>query len=99
MERKLNYSGEQVSVRRDLVDDKVIPAWPKIGVAVVCPIGNFINEHLDDDVEDPRRCLLPEPEWPEEVPRSKVHASDAEWYSVCKAGAARGIFCGGNFPR
>ena len=47
---------------------------------------------LADDLRDPSRCLLPVAEWPSETPHSRVYATDAEWYSICKAAAARGMF-------
>ena len=81
-----------MSVRRDIKADKVIPAWPAVGSAAVCHISEFIDLHLKDELADPRSRLLPEAEWPVETPRSKVYASDAEWYAVCKAAAARGMF-------
>ena len=47
-------------MRRQLVASKVVAAWPPVGSAAVCPIIDFIDSHLRDDVLDPRRCLLPE---------------------------------------
>ena len=41
---------------------------------------------------NPKRCLLPESEWPKVPPKSEVHASEGEWYSLVKEGFARGIF-------
>ena len=93
LERKLSSAGEQVSVKLNLVAEKVIAAWPKIGEVAVCPILDFVDEHLADDLRDPFRCLLPQVEWPGEVPVSRVHATDAEWYSVCKVAVERQMFC------
>ena len=92
LEKRIGYTGDVVFVRRELVACKVIPAWPAIGSAAVCNIADFIDQQLADEIADPRRCLLPESEWPVDTPRSKVHASDPEWYALCKAGAERGIF-------
>jgi hypothetical protein len=93
LEKRFSYSGDMVSVRRKLVAEKVFAAWPAVGFACVCPIINFVDEHLRDLLLDPRGSLLPEAEWPEQTPCSKVHATDAEWYSLVKGGVARGIFC------
>ena len=93
LERELDYAGEQVSVKRDLVVSKVVAAWPSAGEAAVCPILDFVDEHLADDLRDHFRCLLPQVEWPVEVPVSRVHATDAEWYSVCKVAVERQMFC------
>ena len=79
-------------MRRNLIASKLAAAWPKVGCAAVCNIVDFIDPHLCDAIADPRRCLLPETEWPTETPRSKVHASGSEWYSLCKEAVARGMF-------
>ena len=92
LEKRLSYTGDMFSVRRDIIAEKVIAAWPKIGEAAVCPIIDFVDEHLPDAVRVPSSCLLPEASWPDEAPRSKVYASDAEWYAIVKAGIVRGIF-------
>ena len=80
----VNYSGEVVSVRRQIVCSKVLPAWPKAGEACILPVEDFITEELKDDLMNPRRCLIPESEWPKVPPKSKVHASEGEWYSFSK---------------
>ena len=36
--------------------------------------------------------LLPEEEWPKVPPKSKVHATDSEWYALVKEGVERKIF-------
>ena len=90
-ERKASYGGAVVSVKRDLVADKVIPAWPKVGNAAVLPILEMVDEELRDELLDPDGILLPESEWPSSNPKSKVHATPGEWYSCVKAGYERGL--------
>ena len=92
LSKVVSYSGEVVSVRRQLVCSEVLPAWPKAGEACILNIENFITEELRDDLMNPERCLLPKSEWPKVPPKSKVHASDGEWYSLVKEGFSRGIF-------
>ena len=87
-----SYGGEIVSVRRNLICDLVLPAWPKLGEACVLPIEDFVTQELRDDLLDPYRCLLPEDEWPKVPPKSKVHATDSEWYALVKEGVERKIF-------
>ena len=53
---------------------------------------DFITPELRDDLLDPYRCLPPEGEWPKVSPKSKVHASDSEWYALVKEGVERIIF-------
>ena len=91
MSKIINYSGEVVSVRRQLICSMVLPAWPKSGEACILAVEDFITEELKDDLMNPRRSLLPESEWPKVPPKSKVHASDGEWYSLVTEGFARGI--------
>ena len=91
-ERRVDYNGNIVSVRRDLSAAKVIPAWPAVGLAATCPVERLLKGELLDDLEDPQRCLRPVSEWPTETPVSRVHASDEEWYKIVKAGHERGIF-------
>ena len=43
-------------------------------------------------MSDPRRCLLPEDEWPAQTPHSRVHATDEEWYDLAKADYERDLF-------
>ena len=70
----------------------VVPMWPEVGQAALHPITSFVSDELKDDLEDPKRCLLPMDQWPDVPPKSYVHASRDEWYSLVCAGARRGIF-------
>ena len=70
----------------------MVPTWPVAGQACVRHIADFLPERLRDDLVDPHRCLLPVDMWPRTALRSKVHASDEEWYSLVKAGAERSLF-------
>ena len=89
--KRIGYAGDAVTGRRRLIVDKVIAVWPDIGSAGVCPIIDHISEELKDDLLNPGNCLLPEAEWPEETPHSKVYVDPDEWYSICKAAFARGM--------
>ena len=91
-DRAPDYARGTVSVRRRLVADKVVPAWPKIGHACVPPIISLVNDELKAELESPDNILLPVSEWPLATPLSKVHASDDEWYAICKAGFELGMF-------
>ena len=90
--RKVSYAGDVVSVKRDLIVSKVVPAWPKVGKACVASIREVVDSQLVADLDDPDHCLLPQTEWPKETPRSKVYASEEEWFKICKAGPERGMF-------
>ena len=91
-ERRISYGGEPLSVRRPLIADLVVPVWPKIGEACVCPIIDHIDSPLREQVMDPASLLLPESEWPLETPVSKVHSTDPEWFKLVKAAHERTMF-------
>ena len=59
-----SYGGEIVSLRRTLICDLVLPAWPKLGEACVIPVEDFIIPELRDDLLESYRRLFPEDEWP-----------------------------------
>ena len=90
--KRTDYGGEVVSRLRELEWEKVIPAWPTADKAAILKLEDWVEGELREDVMDPARCLLPREHWPERTPRSVVHATDTEWYSLVKAGLERGIF-------
>ena len=79
-----SYGGEIVSVRRNLICDLVLSAWPELGEACVLPVEDFITHGLRDGLLDPYRYLLPEGEWSKVPLKSKVNATDSEWYALVK---------------
>ena len=89
---RVGYGGEVVSRGRELVPKLVILVWPKPEETCILPIVQFVGEELRQDLENPERCLLPRDQWPQVTPRSRVYASDADWYELVAAGAARGLF-------
>jgi len=91
-DRASDYGGGTVSVRRELIASKVIPAWPKVGKACVVPIQGLVDEELRAELEAPDSILLPESEWPSTTPKSTVHATEDEWFQICRAGHERGMF-------
>ena len=89
---KVDYAGDVVVTGEDLIYDKILPAWPEPeGAAVVC-ICDLLDGELWEDVMDPERCLLPRSQWPPCAPRSRVRASDEEWYKICKRALELGLF-------
>ena len=90
--KKTDYSGEVVSRLRELEWKKVVPAWPEAGKAALLKLEDVLEGELREDILDPVRCLLPRDQWPACTPRSSVHATDAEWYSLVQVGLERCIF-------
>ncbi|CAK0901946.1 unnamed protein product [Prorocentrum cordatum] len=50
--RRTDYAGEAVAVRRELVAEKVFPAWPERGEAASVPVVSFLDGELLDDASD-----------------------------------------------
>ena len=46
MYQELDYTGESLSVRRELEAAKVVPAWPKVGSAAVRPVTEHVTDQL-----------------------------------------------------
>lgn len=72
--------------------EKLFPAWPEPGQACVVCIREVVDEHLKDEMLNPRGMFLLAAECPSEVPVSKVHATQSEWYSLLKGAHLRGMF-------
>lgn len=89
---QIGYNGDVVTTRKPLIADLVKPAWPKAGKACLFPIVNFLTPELQDDINNPERCLLPKEQWPDHPPSCKVYASNEEWYELVKYGAHIGLF-------
>ena len=89
--RVFDYGGEPLAKLRWLVAAKVVPTWPAKGFAASVEAVQCLEGELRDDMLDPRRLLLPAHSWPPSPPTSRVHATDAEWYLLCKAAGELGI--------
>ena len=89
---RFDYCGEPVMVMEELVAEKVVPVWPKIGEAAVQPVMNYLPPGMAEMLEDPKNCLRPEWEWPETPHRSRVMASQEEWNKIVEAGFARNLW-------
>ena len=81
--KKYDYSGKPVEYMEELIFEKVKPAWPKKGEAGVNSIMNYVTGETKRLLENPAELLLPLEMMPEKSPRSKVRASDTEWYKLC----------------
>ncbi len=88
---KFDYSGEPVQYMQELVAEKVIPCWPRVGEAAVQDAVTFVEPQVRAWLEDPISCLLPVSQWPDVPPLSRVRATDAEWEKIVRAGFERGM--------
>ena len=89
--KKYDYCGQPVEHMEDLVATKVIPTWPKIGEAGVRCITEFLDGDALEAMKDPWKWVLPYDKQPPRSKRSRVRATDDEWFRICKAGYERGM--------
>ena len=89
-----DYDGHSWVVMEQLESEKVIQCWPDVGKAAVQPIARFLTGETKDQIERPRSTILPWEEWPQDIPKSYVRASDQEWEKLVAEGYKRGLqFC------
>ena len=81
--KKYDYAGRPVEYMEDLIFEKVKPAWPKKGEAGVSSIMKYLSDETRKQMESPQDMLLPMDMMPEKSPRSRVRASDQEWFKLC----------------
>ena len=87
-----DYEGNTWVVMEQLEAEKVVACWPEAGKAAVQPLVNFLQGETKTLIETPQMTILPHDEWPEEIPRSYVRATDDEWEALVKEGFKRGLF-------
>eukprot|EP00438_Fugacium_kawagutii_P032818 Skav214751 [mRNA] locus=scaffold983:190131:202825:- [translate_table: standard] len=76
----------------ELEVEKVVKCWPARTEAAVKPIVDFLTDETKEMIEKPQLTILPYDEWPEEIPKSYVRASDAQWEKIVEEGYKRGLF-------
>ena len=89
--KKFDYAGKPIEYMEDLEAWRVEPAWPKKGEAAIQPIEKFLSSKTKELMKDPMSHLLPVDLMPTDVPRSRVRASDREWFKLCKMAHERGM--------
>lgn len=87
-----DYDGSTWLKMEELSFEKVISCWPSKEQAAVAPVTNFIKGETLEQVRNPMSSILPEEEWPADLPRSYVRATDEEWAKLVKEGHQRGLF-------
>lgn len=89
--KKYDYAGRPVEYMEDLVCERILPAWPRKGQAAIQPLDAFLTPETKKLLEDPQKLLLPPEKMPTNVVRSKVRASDQEWFKIVRAAWERGM--------
>ena len=87
-----DYDGSTWVKMEELNFEKVISCWPSKEQAAVAPVTKFVTGDTLEQIKNPMSSILPEEEWPAELPRSYVRASDEEWSKLVKEGYQRGLF-------
>ena len=91
-ERKFNYAGEVISVRRDLEAALVFPAWPAAADTARLPLERVLPPAVWKEVACPEASLKPPEDWPAVPHRSRVYACQTEWDKIAFEGLRRGLF-------
>ena len=89
--KRYDYAGAPIEYMEDLIAEKVAPAWLRPSEAGVQPIERYLSAETADAFKYPDRLLLPPGKMLEKAPRSRVRASDEEWFKSCKMGHERGM--------
>eukprot|EP00438_Fugacium_kawagutii_P015911 Skav211119 [mRNA] locus=scaffold2659:123518:130322:- [translate_table: standard] len=89
--KKFDYAGRPVEYMEDLVCERVLPAWPKAGQAGIQPIEDFLSSETRALRTRPEGLLLAPEMMPRNALRSRVRATDKEWFHLVKEAAARGM--------
>ena len=78
-----SYWGEPVYCAEDITLAQVLPTLPAQGVAASVDICRVLEGQIRDQLRDPDSLLLPEEEWPAEVPKARTMLKDKrEWGSL-----------------
>eukprot|EP00435_Cladocopium_sp_Y103_P051950 s264_g16.t1 len=81
--KRYDYAGNPVEYMEDLVAERVIPTWPKVGEAGIRCITDFLDDAGKNAMSDPKKWVLPLNLQPATSKKSVVRASDSEWYKIC----------------
>ena len=89
--KKFDYSGSPIEYMQDLEMEKVAPAWPRSSEAGIQDISKYLGEASKEALAKPHDLLLPPDKMPAKAPKSRVRATDQEWYKICKLAHERGL--------
>ena len=69
------------------------PALPPRGKVACVRAADLLEGWARACMEDPKKTLLPEDKWPDELPQPQVWIENQEeWHEICAGAAERGIF-------
>ena len=90
---RLDYRGEEVKMPHCLTWDSIEPALPKRGQVGLLRATDICEGWLGEVMRDPRKALLPQDQWPAELPTAKVWVeTDTEWENIVRNCAERQLW-------
>ena len=90
-ERKVNYTGEEVSQPLALTAVQIEKSLPPVGHGGSVPVERFLTGRTKYLMENPSECLLPENEWGDANLQARVHIKKGEELGVFELLRERGI--------
>ena len=78
-----SYDGSEMCAARPLCYEGLLPGLPSADQAGRVEVSSLVSEETRQKLHDPTSLLLPETEWPPEVPRARVMASPSVWDLLC----------------
>ena len=87
-----DYDGSTYVVMEELDAGKVVECWPSASQAAIAPLQDFLEGETLRQVQTPMSSILPPEEWPSDLPKSYVRATDETWAELVKEGYKRGLF-------
>ena len=90
---RLDYRGEEVKMPHCLTWDSIEPALPKRGQVGLLRATDICEGWLGEVMRDPRKALLPQDQWPADLPTAKVWVeTDTEWENIVRNCAERQLW-------
>ena len=80
---RISYHGEILMKAEELEFDRVLPSLPPEGFGGVVPILDVVEGRVKELLSDPSRCVLPEKELPQVIPRPRVRVKQGDWEKLC----------------
>ena len=88
---RISYHGEIVMKAEELDYDRVLSSLPPEGFGGIVDILDVCEGSVKQFLEDPGRCVLPENELPQVIPRPRVRVKQGDWEKLARSLYERGI--------
>ena len=82
--KRVDYGGDEVSQALPINLDELLPGLPDAALAASVDASVLVGDNIRHWLFNPQCYLLPEEEWPTEVPRATIQVkSEDEYYRIC----------------